>query len=594
MEINISPAVQAGLVTIEQEAKPKQASPKQATKNGSEPKLDIAAKNASEDKFQPTLIIKNLAQMLELAALERMLTTIYDQPAGISLGDILEKVNCDRLTLCLLKHLAYAPISPGLLKGLQESLTLTDEGRKLFEISQMLFGFHAQASNCTISNTAIAVKLKLSPAEVKQAIVRLKARLQAPKVRNLVELLVRQQLNEFKSSGLYQAMVLQQDCFTAIEPLSGQWTVSESISAEREVPRLVEQVLSSLEDSNTINVVGGSGTGKTAIASEVAVALSQMGKKVLLVTHSRLLAAQLRYQHQQFLTDQERKEQNHFSPDNKSDDGQNLLTISTFHALCHSAASKADLKTPKFRSTRIFNEIFPELLVAATELYSELKFDAIVVDEGHSFGTNMWRALKHSLVDQTKGAFVFCYDPQLLLFNRLSVIPHAAKTIELKVSFKRNLDLLASNESSELYEVSSTEEQAETVQFIVDSLLNGGKYKPGDLAILSASNEKSHHFKFAKRVKVCQQPVKDQTRALFETSVFQFRALSAKVVILIDLFDAVDKLSEWKFQYFCYLVWGRATEKLIIVGREEAMLRLLPRPLTTLATAEILPSKGRK
>ena len=65
-------------------------------------------------------------------------------------------------------------------------------------------------------------------------------------------------------------------------------------------------------------------------------------------------------------------------------------------------------------------------------------------------------------------------------------------------------------------------------------------------------------------------------------------------MILIDLFDEVEKLSDWKFKYFCYLVWGRATEKLIIVGGEEAMTRLLPREITTLATSEILPGKGRK
>ena len=547
------------------------------------------------EKFQPTLIIKNLAQMQELAAIERMLSAIYGGTEPLSLTDILEKVQSDNITICLLKHLAFAPITAGLLTGLKESMTQTDEGKRLYEISQLVFGFHGNSGtgSTTNSNTTIAVKLKLTAAEVKQAIIRLKGRLQAPAVRNLVEQIVRQQVKEFKSSGLYQAMLLQQNSFVTAAPANGEWTVSEVVSAEREIPRLVQQVLFTLKEVSTINIVGGSGTGKTAVASEVALALSQAGKKVLLVTHSRLHAAQLRFQHQQLLLEQEQKEQNHFSPP-PNIDNNGSLTISTFHALCHSAASTANLKTPKFRSTRIFNEIFPELLVEATSLYNDLKFDAIVVDEGHSFGTNLWRALKHCLRDQTKGSFVFCYDPQLLVFNRLSVIPHAANTIELKLAFKRNLELLSNNESCELYEVSSVEEQTETVEFIVDSLLSGGKYRPSDLAILSASNEKSHRFKFANGVKVCQQLVKPKTRALLETSLFQFRALTAKVVILVDLFDEVDKLSDWKFQYFCYLVWGRATDKLIIVGRDQAMMRLLPREVTTLATAEILPPKGKK
>jgi hypothetical protein len=559
---------------------------------------------AAEAPFQPTLIIKNLAQVQELAALERMLATIYGSAKPVSLAEILEKVQCDSLTISLLKHLAFAPICTGLLDGLKQSLTITDEGKRLFEISQILFGFHGQvsvssrfSSNSGVgSNTTIAVKLKLSPAEVKQSTIRLKARLQAPNVRNLVEQIVRQQLAIFKSSGLCQAMLLQQNSFVASGPVTGEWTVSSKVSAESEIPRQVEKVLSALTKTNTINIIGGTGTGKTAIASEVALALAQAGKKVLLVTHSRLLAAQLRYQHQQYLAELEQKEQHHFSPMQSTTAAQAgcALTISTFHALCHSAAQTANLNPPKSISTRVFNEIFPELLIEATNLYRDLKFDAIVVDEGHSFGASLWRALMHCLKDQVNGEFVFCYDPQLLVFNRLSIVPHAATTIELKTSLKPNIDLLASNESTELYEVSTADEQAETVQFVVDNLLDGGKYHPNDIAILSANNEKSHRFKFANGVKVCQQPVKAKSKAILETSLFQFRALTAKVVILIDLFDEVEKLSDWKFQYFCYLVWGRATDKLIIVGSEEAMARLLPREVATLATAEILPSNGRK
>jgi hypothetical protein len=70
--------------------------------------------------------------------------------------------------------------------------------------------------------------------------------------------------------------------------------------------------------------------------------------------------------------------------------------------------------------------------------------------------------------------------------------------------------------------------------------------------------------------------------------------MTAKVVILIDLFDEVEKLSDKKFQYFRYLVWGRATEKLILVGREEAIAKLLPREITTLATKEISPELARR
>lgn len=567
---------------------------------------------------QPTLIIKNIGQMLELRALERMLSTIYaSQP--ITLFALLEKIHCDSVTANILKHLAYAPVCAGLLAGLRENLTITDEGKRLFEISQHLFGFYDSSSflantngsftgtscgtktssrNRTI-NTAIAAALKLSNAEIKQATLRLNARLQAPNVRLLVEQILRKELALFRSSGLYQALLQQKQSFTPLAPAEGEWTMSTKPSAELEIPRLVQKVLWALTAENTVNIVGGTGTGKTAIASEVALKLSQ-GQKVLLVTHSRLMAAQLRQQYEQSLQEEETKSKIQFDPtsavnSNRGQTKKGSLTISTFHALCHSAALTANLNPPNYRSTKVFNEIFPELLLEACRLHPEIKFDAIIVDEGHSFGTTLWLALKHCLRNQAQGIFVFCYDPQLLAFNRNSVVPQAATTIDLKVSFKSNIDLLASNETSELFEVTSVEEQAETVQFIVESLLRTGGYRPCDIAILSACSDKSHKFKFAGGVRVSQHPVRPSARAtLLETSLFLFRAMTAKVVILIDLFDEVEKLSDKKFQYFRYLVWGRATEKLILVGREEAIAKLLPREITTFATKEISPELARK
>ncbi|MDQ5934148.1 MAG: hypothetical protein QG574_1446 [Cyanobacteriota bacterium erpe_2018_sw_21hr_WHONDRS-SW48-000092_B_bin.40] len=579
--------------------------------------IDSSMDSSVHEASQPTLIIKNIAQMLELKALERMLSTIYAaQP--ITLLDLLEKIHCDSVTANILKHLSYAPISAGLLAGLRENLTITDEGKRLFEISQHLHGFYDSSSiantdglciktnsdsrtnsrNRTI-NTAIASALKLSNAEMKQATIRLNARLQAPSVRLLVEQLLRKELLLFKSSGLYQALLQQKQSFTPLTAAEGEWAISTKPSPELEIPLLVQKVLWALTAENTVNIVGGTGTGKTAIASEVALKLSQ-GQKVLLVTHSRLMAAQLRQQYEQSLQEEETKNKMHFDPASavNSNNGQTKkgsLTISTFHALCHSAALTANLNPPNYRSTKVFNEIFPELLLEACRLHPELRFDAIIVDEGHSFGTTLWLALKHCLRNQAKGIFVFCYDPQLLAFNRNSVVPQAATTIDLKVSFKSNIDLLASNETSELFEVSSVEEQTETVQFIVESLLSTGGYRPSDIAILSACSDKSHKFKFAGGVRVSQHPVRPSARAtLLETSLFLFRAMTAKVVILIDLFDEVEKLSDKKFQYFRYLVWGRATEKLILVGREEAIAKLLPREITTLATKEISPEQARK
>jgi len=520
-------------------------------------------------RAKTALVIKNLAQMNELKALERMLSVVYAH--SVTFSDLLDTVGCDRETNRLLRQVDYVPLASLLHKSLVRQMTTTDEGKRSYALAQILFGF-AQAETSSVS--AIANKLSISAAEARQAIIRLKAKLQTQLMRQSIESMLKSSLFTLQSSSYFRSLPLP--ARDGILPLPD--------SRDALIAVAVQELVASASTHSTINIISGRICPETEIAYEVALTLSRSGKKVLLVNHSRMLAIHLRK-----LYDQERQND---KQDNTDDSGS--LTISTFHALCHWAAREADLRTPKFRSPRIFNEIFPELLVEAVHLRPEIQFDAIIVCEGHCFGPNLWRALKHCLKDSIRGLYIYFYDPQLLSFNRLSLVPFAAKTIDLQAICPQFHSVVQSNEKIELYESTSAVELCQTVQFIVDDLISAAGYNASDIVILSAANEKSkHRFKFNCGVKVCHQlPTSPSKPGLLETSLFQFRSMTARIVILIDLDDYMEKLSDWKLQYFCYLLFGRAMEKLVLVGSKAMIAKVLPPQVASISTAEIVFNAG--
>ncbi len=522
------------------------------------------------DKPQPGVVVKNLGQMVQVRAFESLLETIYGKPTTLS--TLLKNVGCESLTVELLEQLGYAPVCAELFEQFSKQMSITEEGRRSFNAAKLLYGFYG-GTPCTSS--AIALKLELTTLETKQLLIRLKARLQSQLVRDLLEGLLNSVLANFMRTSLYRALRMQKRSVQLIE-----WPVNTEKS------HMVEELTTLMKTVSTINVSCGNGLREAETAYSLTLDLAAAGKKVLLVNHSRMLALHLRNVHNQNVTSE------------GSNNPSNAVTISTFHAFCHWAAQAAQLKTPRSSSARIFNETFPELLVEAVHLRPENQFDAIIVLEGHCFGPNMWRSLKHCLRDTVKGHYVYFYDPQLLRFNRLSVVPVAAQTLNWQLTFfpeqEQNQNFLHNNvsEKMELFESRNESEIADTVEFVVNDLIATGAYGAGDIVILRAGNDRGkRRLRFNDGVRSSRQLAKPKGKpTVLETSLFQFRALTARVVILTGLESGIERLTDWKLQYFCYLLAERASEKLYVVGSSSAMTKLLPRGTAKLSTHEISQS----
>ena len=219
------------------------------------------------DKQQRVLIIKNLDQMLELKACERMFSEIYS--TTMRFADLLRQLNCDDTIIEQLDQLGYAPVCSALLERLRVNLTLTDEGTRLFELAMFVYGFHGPA---TTSNTTVSVRMHVTLPEAKQLMLRLKARLRAPQVKTLLEHALQEELAIFKRSGLHQAMRLQGG-----SSLSDNTTISFAPGPSA-FERATSNLLAEAERHRTVNISGPSGSGKTSLAAALAVRLAQAGE----------------------------------------------------------------------------------------------------------------------------------------------------------------------------------------------------------------------------------------------------------------------------------------------------------------------------
>jgi hypothetical protein len=138
----------------------------------------------------------------------------------------------------------------------------------------------------------------------------------------------------------------------------------------RHIERLTAEqfwVLDALDENAQMSISCATGTGKTLLALEKALRTADEGKRTLLVCFNNALAAYLK----------------------KLAGDQENLVVASFHGLCGSMARLAGHEVPKNQSVDFYNRILPESLFSAVDAKPELRFDAIIIDEGQDF-TDDW------------------------------------------------------------------------------------------------------------------------------------------------------------------------------------------------------------
>jgi len=194
------------------------------------------------------------------------------------------------------------------------------------------------------------------------------------------------------------------------EVLARDWHIDSFLAYEfeeaekrrRELTEEQFEVLYSLDFNPQMLIAGCAGSGKTMLAAEKARRLAQLGHKVLLTCFNRNLAEWL----------------------SRSPFALPNMYIADFHTLCHDAARAAsEVDLPAWRETDgidrdiYFGKMMPEALeLAAVEL--DLKFDAIIVDEGQDFEPSWLEVLRQLLRDPSHDVFYIFYDDNQKIYDR--------------------------------------------------------------------------------------------------------------------------------------------------------------------------------
>jgi hypothetical protein len=195
----------------------------------------------------------------------------------------------------------------------------------------------------------------------------------------------------------------------------------EFVQEEEQFIRFTEQqylVLDVLNRQRRAAICGCAGSGKTLLAAEKASRLARQGFRVLLTCFNKNLATDLRARLKP-------------SPD---------LDIQHFHGLCHDLAQQADVLPAKQDDRDFFDRQLPEALMAAADILN-VRYDAIVVDEGQDFLEDWWIPLQTLLRDPDYGILYIFFDDNQRIYVQHSTFPIQQAPYSLTVNCRNTQNI---------------------------------------------------------------------------------------------------------------------------------------------------------
>jgi hypothetical protein len=149
------------------------------------------------------------------------------------------------------------------------------------------------------------------------------------------------------------------------------------------------QLLVNMEENPQMAIAGAAGTGKTTLAIQKAIMCTEAGIKTLLVCYNDPLARYL----------------------NKRLSDIENLTVSTFHSFCRQIVEQAGLQLPNIRNLQnYFDKELPDSLFEAMMKCPELKYQAVIIDEGQDFTEDWLQTLECVVDDADSSIFYVFYD----------------------------------------------------------------------------------------------------------------------------------------------------------------------------------------
>lgn len=170
-------------------------------------------------------------------------------------------------------------------------------------------------------------------------------------------------------------------------------SLAEEERALHQLTQAQLETLSGLFSMDRLLVEGVAGSGKTLLALQRALDLAQQGQKTLFLCYNRNLALDLRAGHQ-----------------------RENLEFMTFHEACHQLCQQAGVAFQVESSGNWWETAPAELLLEALDRRPDLRYDALLVDEGQDFRSTWWIAALSLLKHDGCPCSIF-YDPEQNIYK---------------------------------------------------------------------------------------------------------------------------------------------------------------------------------
>lgn len=299
------------------------------------------------------------------------------------------------------------------------------------------------------------------------------------------------------------------------------------------------RLLLCLESHTRVNITGGAGTGKTVLAKRLAETFSMKGKSTALVCYNRALGQEIK---------------------NSLTSSENLKA-DTYHAffrgLLGASFEKYFLEAkdayPKADEWKV---VMPFAFLLALEDRDDLRFDAVIVDEGQDFSQEMWMSLEALLIDDAAKMFIFS-DTNQGLYSKMDNVPELSPPFLLQ-SNCRNTKQIHNRAYQEYegppiappsiegavivdYPDKSVSAQLKQIADLLTELISEGGVDKGDIVILIANS--ANHEACLEQLKGMASKFKfiDHEHYLDGhirvSTIKRFKGLEATVLILWGLGD---------------------------------------------------------
>lgn len=238
----------------------------------------------------------------------------------------------------------------------------------------------------------------------------------------------------------------------------------------------------------------------------------------------------------------------------------------------------------KYLNTSEYYDFLPYAFLQANEKL-QLKFDAIVVDEGQSFKKDWWDILESLLVDPKKSyLYIFFDDLQRIYQEDKNSVPGENEAIDLIYNLRNTANIhrqatkflpkdrlpLCSNIVGEPVSICFYEDidsMLDIIRKILILLVQNERISSKDIIILTPKSSKSYFVsaKFKERYRVGSYNIvsmeSEDPSAIRFMTIQKFRGMERQVVIMVELDSEVHEIES-----LFYLGCSRAKAKLIILA----------------------------